>query len=844
MRPRSKAELTEQMLVVTGLLLVALVLAWRLSAERHRIEAGERTHLAEQARIIDANLGRQLGAVDSALLQIREDLPELSEQRQGAGSLDARLRALSGAMPGVRTLFVLDRAGRVLASNRDTLIGQDFHERAYFRLARSSNDPGLLHVSPPIRNALGTYAINLERSLAGPDGAFAGLVAATLDPEYFATLMASVAYAPDLWVSLAHADGTLFLIVPDQQIPAGNALARPGSLFRRHMDSGQAATVLVGRVLATGEWRMAARRTVHPAGLPMDAPLVVAATRPLGGILAPWRRECWHEGILYGLFAFGVLLALRAYHRRRRLLQEVAADRAVMARSLQDRMTLFFDRDLVGMSISSRDTGWQQVNDRLCRMLGYTREEFRTHTLEASTHPDDRAADQAWHQALQDGTVDRFTREQRYLRKDGTVMEAELSVGCVRNPDGTLDSILALVADITDRKRGEAALRASEARFRAMFEANGSVMLLLNPEQGRIEDANPAAAAFYGRDRAALRGSLVSDYNTLPTEEVREALRQAAAEEANTFHFHHRLASGELRGVEVHTSPMTVDGRLLLFSIVVDVTDRQRLEQEIRLRQLQLEGLNQSLEARVREGVAELRAKDRLLIAQNRQAAMGEMIGHIAHQWRQPLSAMSMLLVNLGEACREPGPDLARVARMLAKGDGLVQKMSSTIDLFRDFFQPGKQGLPFSALEQVRAAVAIVDAGFEARGIDLQVEAPADLTFKGFANEFCQVLLNLLGNARQAIQERGVARGRITLRLETEAGSGCVRITDNGGGIPAEALDRIFEPYFSTREGGTGIGLYMSRQIIEESMQGRISARNVGEGAEFTLRLPMTGATP
>jgi len=171
-----------------------------------------------------------------------------------------------------------------------------------------------------------------------------------------------------------------------------------------------------------------------------------------------------------------------------------------------------------------------------------------------------------------------------------------------------------------------------------------------------------------------------------------------------------------------------------------------------------------------------------------------------------------------------------------------VQKMSTTINTFRDFFQPAKARTAFSVLAQVRAAVAIVEAGFEARGIDLRIEASEDLTFNGLPNEFCQVLLNLLGNARQAIQDAGVAQGRITLALEAQEGAGCVRVTDNGGGIPAAALDRIFEPYFSTRPGGTGIGLYMSRQIIEESMQGRILARNREDGAEFTLRVPLVEA--
>ena len=133
MRPRNQAEKTEQTLLALALALLGIALAWHLYAARRRVLAEERTRLADQVRIIDANLGRQLGAVDNALVQVRDDLPVLLRPRDGVSPLDRRLRALSGAMPGVRTLFVMDAGGRVVASNRKALIGQDLHERGCHR---------------------------------------------------------------------------------------------------------------------------------------------------------------------------------------------------------------------------------------------------------------------------------------------------------------------------------------------------------------------------------------------------------------------------------------------------------------------------------------------------------------------------------------------------------------------------------------------------------------------------------------------------------------------------------------------------------------------------------------
>ena len=718
MRYRKQTAGLERGLIFLGLALAGAFLAWNLWGSRTRIASVQRDRLVDQARIIDENLGRQLTEVNHALETLQEDLPEFSGRADGPRFLNMRLAALSRSMPGVRTFFILDGAGRAIASNRPGLIGQDFHDRLYFRIARASNDPGMLHVSSPIRNALGTFAIDLERSTVDRQGRFSGLVAAALDPEYFTTLLHSVNYAPDMWSSLAHGDGTLFLMVPDQGFGPGANLAQPGSLFSRHRDSGQAATVLTGRSQASGQWRMTARRTVSPALLRMDAPLMVAASRDLGALYAPWRREARLQGALFGLLVLAAVSGLLAHQRRQLAHLQLARVQEQLLRENEERMRLFFDRQLVGMAITSPRLGWLKVNDRLCEMLGYPREELMALSWADLTHPDDLEGDLAAFQGLVTGAVDKYVREKRYVRKDGTPVFTELSVGCVRHPDGELDYVLALAVDVTERKRAE---------------------------------------------------------------------------------------------------------------------------REVVLRQAELLELNRSLEARVGEAVAELRAKDQVLITQGRQAAMGEMIGNIAHQWRQPLNALSMVLINLRDAQRFHDTDPGSFQEALTRGDALIQSMSTTINDFRDFFRPEKARVPFSVLAQVKSTVALVAPSYRAKGIEVEIEGGAGLQGHGLPNELAQVVLNLLGNAREAIQASGVNPGRIGLRLEQVDGWGILTVTDNGGGIPEQHLDRIFDPYFSTRESGTGIGLYMSRQILEQSMGGRITARNGTEGAEFTVAFPLAG---
>ncbi|MEI7817908.1 MAG: ATP-binding protein [Desulfuromonadales bacterium] len=152
----------------------------------------------------------------------------------------------------------------------------------------------------------------------------------------------------------------------------------------------------------------------------------------------------------------------------------------------------------------------------------------------------------------------------------------------------------------------------------------------------------------------------------------------------------------------------------------------------------------------------------------------------------------------------------------------------------QDMF-PDKATVDFAVREQIMHAVSLVDAALTNENIAIHLDTPYELILNGLPNEFSQVLLNLLTNAQDAIKESGAASGNITIRIFERNGLGCISIRDDGGGIPADIIDRIFEPYFSTKSLGTGIGLYMSKMIVERSMGGAIEARNVEGGAEFVI---------
>ena len=238
--------------------------------------------------------------------------------------------------------------------------------------------------------------------------------------------------------------------------------------------------------------------------------------------------------------------------------------------------------------------------------------------------------------------------------------------------------------------------------------------------------------------------------------------------------------------------------------------------------------------------ITEQKYQEKMLIQQSRMAAMGEMINNIAHQWKQPLNALNLLFFNIKDAYHYNELDEACIDKTVADGEYLVQKMSTTITDFRNFFRPDKEIKAFSVTDQIRQAIMLIQADFHKYGISIHTDAPQDLMISGIPNEFSHVLLNLFSNARDAIlKHQPSAADRVDVTVREQDGQGCVLIRDTGGGIPDNILGRIFDPYYTTKEEGSGIGLYMSKMIIEDHMNGSLTAKNIEGGAEFCISIPM-----
>jgi signal transduction histidine kinase len=259
--------------------------------------------------------------------------------------------------------------------------------------------------------------------------------------------------------------------------------------------------------------------------------------------------------------------------------------------------------------------------------------------------------------------------------------------------------------------------------------------------------------------------------------------------------------------------------------------------------------LNQDLNKKIEEEVRKNREKDKHILQQSRQAQMGEMISMIAHQWRQPLSAISTVVAGLKLKEALGKYDLntkegqiehkKNLGESLNKIEEYVRFLTTTIDDFRNFFKPDKKREEVYLVELVDKTLEIIGKALEVNKITVHVENQSKVKVNTYANEVMQVILNILKNAEDVFKEKKIENAYIKIRIKSEEGYEKIEIEDNAGGIPEDIIDKIFEPYFSTKQekNGTGLGLYMSKTIIEDHCGGTISASNTGKGALFSISL-------
>jgi PAS domain S-box-containing protein len=478
--------------------------------------------------------------------------------------------------------------------------------------------------------------------------------------------------------------------------------------------------------------------------------------------------------------------------------------------------------------------------------------------------------------------------------------------------------------------------------YEDLFEANKSKILLIDPKNGEILNANKSAVDFYGYTKDKLLSLNISAINTLTINEIKIEIDYAKREKREYYNFVHKLANGEKKHVEVLTSPSIFNGIEVLFSIINDSTYRYEMNNKLLKTELEFKSLfefsNIGLSIRDTSGnitqineklinmlgysknellnkpntllspegknldensmflkltkkeiynysiektylrkdgttfesllsvasfinldgeithilssvidISEMKRKDNLLFQQSKMAAMGEMIGNIAHQWKQPLSTISVVSSGIKMQLEYGQLKEDMIISSMDDIQNSVGYLSHTIDDFRNFFKPNKAKSYFHIDDLINKTIKLISAKLKVEEITVVFEV-SSLKIKTLENELIQVIMNILKNSIDAFNDKQISKLIFIKTLQIKDNL-LIVINDNAGGIPQNILDRIFEPYFTTKHKsqGTGIGLYMTEEMVVKHMNGSIVASNTKYkyngsnylGAEFVITLPM-----
>jgi len=367
-------------------------------------------------------------------------------------------------------------------------------------------------------------------------------------------------------------------------------------------------------------------------------------------------------------------------------------------------------------------------------------------------------------------------------------------------------------------------LKKQKEFYEMVFKNTSSSLLVIDVGSEKFIDCNEAAVEMLKA------GSKKNILNLRPSEispefqpdgrrsdiKSKEMNSIALKNGSNTFEWKHLSVDGEEFWVEVILTSITLEERKVLHVVWKDIGDKKRIEEELKEKQL-------------------------LLIQQARLASMGEMINNIAHQWRQPLNALGLIVQKIGFYHQNGMLDENNMKTNIDKSMSLIGKMSSTIDDFRDFFNPDKDKELFSLHTVIDETYLIVEETFKSNSIGFKlVVDDNEMSIYGYKNELSQVIINLLNNSKDVFLEEDIKQAKIDVSVKKDKNMFYIIVCDNGGGVPDDVINKIFDPYFTTKEygKGTGIGLYMSKIIIEDHMGGKLRVANTENGACFTIEIP------
>ncbi len=271
--------------------------------------------------------------------------------------------------------------------------------------------------------------------------------------------------------------------------------------------------------------------------------------------------------------------------------------------------------------------------------------------------------------------------------------------------------------------------------------------------------------------------------------------------------------------------------------LIQERNEKSLLLKEISEKNMQLKRFNEEMQVMVDSEIKKSRENQKIMEIQSRHAQIGEMIGMVTHQWKQPLNVINLIMNVLKIKLKKDPIEIDMFYETLDKVIMQVKHLNQTVVDFQNFFNPMKERVQFNLFEHIESVLRLLESEYQYKYIGIMIEGDRNIFAYGYPNEFKQILLSLLKNAKDAFEENPHENMQITIAISIDSGHACVQIKDNAGGIPVNMLDTLFDLYVTSKKEGSGLGLNIAKSMVE-NMQGSLTAQNLEDGAEFSLFLP------
>ncbi|MCT7567458.1 PAS domain-containing sensor histidine kinase [Aliarcobacter butzleri] len=387
-------------------------------------------------------------------------------------------------------------------------------------------------------------------------------------------------------------------------------------------------------------------------------------------------------------------------------------------------------------------------------------------------------------------------------------------------------------------------LKESEAKFRTLFDI-APVFLNSFDKNGKIILWNKECEKAFGWTFDEIKNKKDSLSLFYDDPKVCEDVMKSFENISDSFEeWHPKTKNGETLIVKWANIKLP-NGEII--NIGLDITQQRNYEisirekaLELKVAKLQLENLNSSLEKRIEDEIKKNTKQQHMIMQQNKLAQMGEMIENIAHQWRQPLAQINSSIILIDAILEKHNFKDTLVENKLTEIESLTSYMSKTISDFKNFFNPNKKKTIFNVEEAIQKANDVLKGLINSHHIQMEINIEKDLKINSYLGEFQQVILIIINNSIDAFIHMNIHFPKILINAYTDNESLVIHIEDNALGINSELLDKIFEPYFTTKHKaqGTGLGLYIAKMIVENSLLGFLSVENKQNGAGFTIKIP------